>query len=47
LIVGEESPVPLLAIGLPLILIGVTLMLYGESVVAYLSRTKRIPSVQQ
>jgi len=31
LIVGDESPVPLLALGLPLILIGVTLMLYGES----------------
>ena len=40
LIVGEESPVRLLAIGLPLILVGVTLMLYGESLILSL-RTKK------
>jgi drug/metabolite transporter (DMT)-like permease len=31
LLVGDETPVPLLAIGLPLVLLGVTLMLYGET----------------
>jgi drug/metabolite transporter (DMT)-like permease len=30
LLVGDETPVPLLAIGLPLVLLGVALMLYGE-----------------
>jgi drug/metabolite transporter (DMT)-like permease len=30
LLIGKESPVPLLGAGLPLILIGVSLMLYGE-----------------
>jgi drug/metabolite transporter (DMT)-like permease len=43
LIVGDESPVPLLALGLPLILIGVTLMLYGESMIPYLFKHKRKP----
>jgi drug/metabolite transporter (DMT)-like permease len=47
LLVGDESPVPLLAIGLPLIVIGVTMMLYGESVLSYLSRGKRIRSIHQ
>lgn len=36
LLVGDETPVPLLAIGLPLILLGVTLMLYGETGLAQL-----------
>ena len=31
LLVGDETPVPLLAIGLPLVLLGVALMLYGEA----------------
>lgn len=30
LLIGQESPVPFLTVGLPLILIGVALMLYGE-----------------
>lgn len=34
LLIGDETPVPLLAAGLPLILIGVTLMLYGEGLLA-------------
>jgi len=38
LLLGNESPAPLLAAGLPLILIGVFLMLYGE---ASLERIKR------
>ena len=41
LIVGQESPVPLLALGLPLILAGVTLMLYGESAMTYLFGQKK------
>ena len=36
LLVGDETPVPLLAAGLPLVLLGVTLMLYGEAIVAHL-----------
>jgi drug/metabolite transporter (DMT)-like permease len=43
LIIGDESPVPLLALGLPLILVGVTLMLYGESAITYLVKQKRRP----
>jgi drug/metabolite transporter (DMT)-like permease len=31
LLVGDETPVPLLVIGLPLVLLGVALMLYGET----------------
>jgi drug/metabolite transporter (DMT)-like permease len=38
LVVGDESPVPLLALGLPLVLIGVALMLYGEAALPYLRR---------
>jgi drug/metabolite transporter (DMT)-like permease len=38
LIVGGESPVPFLAVGLPLILVGVTLMLYGEKLLSDLQR---------
>ena len=38
LVVGNESPVPLLALGLPLVLIGVALMLYGEAALPYLRR---------
>lgn len=41
LIVGQESPVPLLALGLPLILAGVTLMLYGESAMTCLFGQKK------
>jgi drug/metabolite transporter (DMT)-like permease len=36
LLVGDETPVPLLALGLPLVLLGVALMLYGESGLARL-----------
>jgi drug/metabolite transporter (DMT)-like permease len=36
LLVGDETPVPLLAIGLPLVLLGVALMLYGETGLARL-----------
>lgn len=35
LLIGDETPVPLLAAGLPLVLIGVALMLYGESLVGW------------
>lgn len=45
LIIGKESPVPLLALGLPLILIGVTMMLYGEAAISYLLKRKRAQSV--
>lgn len=38
LLVGGETAVPLLALGLPLILAGVTLMLYGESIVPYVKK---------
>ena len=38
LLIGNESPVPLLALGLPLVLIGVGLMLYGETAVPYLRK---------
>jgi len=38
LLIGNESPVPLLALGLPLVLIGVALMLYGEAALPYLQR---------
>jgi drug/metabolite transporter (DMT)-like permease len=38
LLVGNEAPVPLLALGLPLVLVGVALMLYGETAVPYLRR---------
>jgi drug/metabolite transporter (DMT)-like permease len=38
LLVGDESPVPLLAAGLPLILAGVSLMLYGELLLSALQR---------
>jgi drug/metabolite transporter (DMT)-like permease len=38
LLIGNESPVPLLALGLPLVLIGVALMLYGEATLPYLQR---------
>lgn len=36
LLIGNESPVPLLALGLPLVLAGVALMLYGDAALAYL-----------
>lgn len=36
LLVGDETPVPLLAVGLPLVLLGVALMLYGETGLAQL-----------
>jgi drug/metabolite transporter (DMT)-like permease len=36
LLVGDETPVPLLVIGLPLVLLGVALMLYGETGLAQL-----------
>jgi drug/metabolite transporter (DMT)-like permease len=36
LLVGDETPVPLLVIGLPLVLLGVALMLYGETGLARL-----------
>jgi drug/metabolite transporter (DMT)-like permease len=42
LLVGDETPVPLLAIGLPLVLLGVALMLYGEAGLAQL-RARLIP----
>jgi drug/metabolite transporter (DMT)-like permease len=42
LLVGDETPVPLLAIGLPLVLLGVALMLYGEAVLAQL-RARLVP----
>jgi drug/metabolite transporter (DMT)-like permease len=38
LVVGNESPVPLLAAGLPLVLLGVSLMLYGETALHALRR---------
>jgi drug/metabolite transporter (DMT)-like permease len=38
LLVGQETPAPLLALGLPLILIGVALMLYGETALPHLRR---------
>jgi drug/metabolite transporter (DMT)-like permease len=41
LVVGDETPVPLLAFGLPLVLIGVTLMLYGELVLAHVLKSTR------
>ena len=42
LLVGDETPVPLLAIGLPLVLLGVALMLYGEAGLAQL-RARLMP----
>jgi len=42
LLIGNETPVPLLALGFPLVLLGVALMLYGEAGVAQL-RTRLIP----
>ena len=38
LVVGNESPVPLLAAGLPLVLLGVSLMLYGETILLALRK---------
>jgi drug/metabolite transporter (DMT)-like permease len=38
LVLGDESPVPLLAAGLPLVLLGVSLMLYGETVLRALRK---------
>jgi drug/metabolite transporter (DMT)-like permease len=50
LLVGNESPVPLLALGLPLVLAGVALMLYGEATLSFLQRrlvrTKLVPGEQ-
>ena len=47
LVVGDESPVPLLAAGLPLVLLGVSLMLYGEPILQVLrkrfARSGRLP----
>jgi drug/metabolite transporter (DMT)-like permease len=43
LLVGDETPVPLLAIGLPLILLGVALMLYGEAGLARLRAARLAP----
>jgi len=42
LVVGDETPVPLLAAGLPLVLVGVALMLYGETVVERVKGGNRI-----
>ena len=42
LVVGDETPVPLLAAGLPLVLVGVALMLYGEVVVEKIKGKNRI-----
>ena len=38
LLLGQESPAPLLSLGLPLILSGLLLMLYGEAALAYLRK---------
>jgi len=38
LLLGQESPAPLLPLGLPLILSGLFLMLYGEPALAYLRK---------
>lgn len=45
LLVGNESPMPYLFIGLPLILIGVTLMLYGETIIPYLKKRLTKPAL--
>jgi drug/metabolite transporter (DMT)-like permease len=44
LLVGDEAPVPFLALGLPLILIGVSMMLYGERALAVVRRRLTQPS---
>ncbi len=40
--VGNETPAPLLFLGLPLILVGVTLMLYGEAICKYVQMRRGI-----
>jgi len=40
LLVGNETAVPLLGIGLPLVLLGTTLMLYGEAALARFKRRR-------
>ena len=42
LVVGDETPVPLLSVGLPLVLVGVALMLYGETLMERVKRQNRI-----
>lgn len=40
LLIGNETPAPLLPLGLPLILVGVALMLYGEPIVKFFQARK-------